>query len=153
MGPAYWFWFWVWLGAVLVVAEILTLGLFMLPFGIGAAASALTAWLGLSLGWQWAVFIGVSLVSLVCLRWYASVHNRRPSPEIGSNRLIGKVGVVTEEIDRVSSSGRARVNREDWRADSSDGAEIPVGTRIVVRRVEGNHLVVGTQDNERGEDR
>ncbi len=144
-GLTSWFWVWVWLSAFLVVAEILTLGLFMLPFGIGAAAAAAGAWLGLSVGWQWIVFGVVSVTSLVGLRTYAILHNRRPSPAIGSDRLIGNVGVVIETIDRASGSGRVRVNREEWRADSSDGRPISTGTRVVVIRVEGNHLVVDTE--------
>jgi len=138
----------VWLSALLLVGEILTLGLFMLPFGIGAAAAAVGAWLGLGLVLQWAVFGGVSLVCLVGLRWYSGAHNRLPSPAIGADRLIGRAGVVTERIDRASSTGRARVEREEWRADSFDGSEIPVGTRVTVHRVEGNHLVVGIVDTE-----
>lgn len=146
--PASWFWFWVWLSAFLLVAEILTLGLFMLPFGIGAAAAALAAWLGLGLIWQWALFGVVSIACLVALRWYSGVHNLLPAPSIGGDRLVGRAGVVIETIDRAASTGRARVDREEWRADSDDGSEIPEGTRVVVERVEGNHLVVSTVDTE-----
>lgn len=148
MGASSWFWFWVWLSALLVVAEILTLGLFMLPFGIGGAAAALGAWLGLGVGWQWAVFGVVSAACLAGLQWYAGKHNKGPSPAIAGDRLVGKTGVVIEKIERAAGSGRARVNREEWRADSSDGADVPVGTRVVVRRVEGTHLVVSTEDTE-----
>ena len=146
--PASWFWFWVWLSALLLVAEIITLGLFMLPFGIGAAAAALGVWFGLALAWQWVLFGVVSLACLIGLRLYAGRHNRLPPPAIGGDRLIGRVGVVIEEIDRATSTGRARVDREEWRADSSSGAQIPLGTKVVVERVEGNHLVVGTADTE-----
>lgn len=146
--PGSWFWLWVWLSAFLVVAEILTLGLFMLPFGIGAGAAALGAWLGLGLVWQWVIFGCVSAVCLAGLQWYASVHNRGPSPAIAGDRLVGKAGVVIEKIDREAGSGRARINREEWRADSSDGVDIPVGARVVVQRVEGTHLIVGAEDSD-----
>ncbi len=53
-------WAWLWVAAALVLGEILTAGLCLLPFGIGAAAAALTARLGGSLVFQWAAFLGVA---------------------------------------------------------------------------------------------
>ena len=146
MGASPWFWFWVWLSVLLVVAEILTLGLFMLPFGIGAAAAA--AYFGLSSGLQWVIFGGVSVVCLFALQRYASLHNRAPLPGIAGDRMMGERGVVTETIDRVAGSGRVRVHREDWRADSASGADIPAGTKVVVERVDGTHLIVSIEDTE-----
>jgi membrane protein implicated in regulation of membrane protease activity len=143
-----WLWVWAWLGALLLVVEVLTLGLFMLPFGIGAAAAALGAWLGLSGPWQVAIFSVVSGVCFVLLQWYAKRHRAGPSAAVAGDRLVGKTGVVIEGIDRASGSGRARVNFEEWRADSWDNLDIPVGARVIVHRVEGAHLVVCAEDED-----
>lgn len=64
-----WIWVWVALAIIMTVAEILSGGFFALPFAVGASAAALLQWLypG-SVEWQWAAFIGLSVVLLVALR-------------------------------------------------------------------------------------
>lgn len=148
MGAGNWFWVWVWLSAALMVAEILTLGLFMLPFGIGAAAAAVAAYVGLNVGLQWLIFGGVSVVCLAVLQRYASLHNKGPIPGIAGDRMLGERGVVTEEVARVAGTGRVRVHREDWRADSANGLDIPVGTKVVVERIDGTHLIVSIEETD-----
>lgn len=139
-------WWWAGFGALLVVAEILSLRLFMLPFGIGAAAAAVGAWLGLGSLGQAVAFVTVSAACLAALRWYARRHVAAPTAAVAGDRLVNGTGVVIESIDPVSGSGRARVNREEWRAESSDSQTIPAGTRVLVRRVEGAHLVVHAEE-------
>jgi membrane protein implicated in regulation of membrane protease activity len=148
MGGSPWFWFWVVLSAFLLITEVVALRLFMLPFGVGAASAALGAWLGLSASWQAVIFGVVSAAGFVLLRSYAKRHTEGPSAAIAGDRLIGQIGVVIESIDRATGSGRARVNREEWRADSSGNRDIPVGARVVVHRVEGAHLVVCAEDED-----
>jgi len=52
--------------------------------------------------------------------------------------------VVLEEIDNIKNTGRVRIDKEEWRADSDTGEVIPVGKRVEVTRLDGTHLVVKT---------
>ena len=137
-------WFWVWLGlaAILIVAEIFTAGFFMLPFGLGAAVAAGAAFVDAPLIWQWAIFLAVSAVLLLSLRRFADRVTHEPPEKVGIDRLIGKHGVVIETVEPGDGSGRVRIEREEWRADSSAGSAIPEGARVTVERVSGTHLVV-----------
>lgn len=137
-----WFWVWVGLAAVLIVAEMFTAGFFLLPFGIGAAGAAVLNYLELELGWQWGAFLGVSAVLLVSLRRFADRVTHEPPEKAGVDRLIGKHATVIETIEPGDGAGRVRIEREEWRADSPLDVAIPVGTRVVVQRVQGTHLVV-----------
>ncbi len=141
-------WFWVWLVAavVLSVAEIFTAGFFMLPFGIGAAVAAGLTYFGLPLAWQWVAFIGVSALSFIVLRRFSDRMTHEPPQKVAGDRLIGKVGTVTEHIDNHRNTGRVRVEREEWVADSENDAIIERGTRIEVTGVVGAHLVVRVSD-------
>ena len=56
--------------------------------------------------------------------------------------MVGAEGVVLEEIDNVKNTGRVRVKKDEWRADSEMDEIIPEGTRISVMRMDGTHLVV-----------
>jgi membrane protein implicated in regulation of membrane protease activity len=137
-----WFWVWAGLAAVLIVGEMFTAGFFLLPFGIGAAAAAGVNFAGMSMGWQWAAFLAVSAVLLLSLRRFADRVTHEPPQKVGVDRLIGKVGVVTEAVEPSDGAGRVRIEREEWRADTSADEVLAVGARVVVERVEGTHLVV-----------
>lgn len=137
-----WFWVWAALAAVLIVGEIFTAGFFLLPFGLGAAAAAVLALVGASLGWQWGVFLALSAVLLLSLRRFADRITHEPPEKVGVDRLIGKEGVVIDTIESDDSSGRVRIDREEWRADSAENQTLAVGTHVVVERVSGTHLIV-----------
>ena len=146
-------WFWAWLVAavVLSIAEIFTAGFFMLPFGIGAAVAAALAYLGLSLAWQWAAFIGISALSLLVLRRFSDRMTHEAPQKVAGDRLIGKEGSVIERIDNHINTGRVRVEREEWLADSVGDAIIDEGARVRVSGVVGAHLVVELPDTVNGE--
>lgn len=137
-------WFWVWLAAAvaLVIAEIFTAGFFMLPFGIGAALASLLAFLGVGLAWQWATFLVVSAALLLPMRRFAEKMTHEPPQKVAGNRLIGRDGLVIDDIEGGQGAGRVRVDREEWVADSEDGNPIAAGQRIRVIQVVGVHLVV-----------
>lgn len=137
-----WFWMWLALSVTLVVAEIFTAGFFLLPFGIGAAVAAVLALLGVDIGWQWGVFIVLSASLLIPMRRFADKMTHEPPQKVAGDRLIGRTGIVTEDVDGGRGEGRVRVDREDWVADSEDGGPIPAGQRIAVTAVVGAHLVV-----------
>ena len=137
-----WFWVWAGLAAILIVGEMFTAGFFMLPFGIGAAGAAALNYTGMALGWQWAAFLAISAVLLLSLRRFADRVTHDPPELVGIDRLIGKDGVVIEAIEPGDGTGKVRVEREEWRADSPAGETIPEGARITVERVRGTHLVV-----------
>ncbi len=136
-----WFWVWVLLAAFLMIAEIFTAGFFMLPFGIGAAVAALLEFLGVSVGWQWAAFIGVSAAMLVVLRRYADRLTHEPPIKTGADRLVGKNGVVIKDLTS-EPGGMVRIEREEWRADAPGFEPLATGTRVVVERIDGTHLIV-----------
>lgn len=137
-----WFWVWTALAAVLIVGEMFTAGFFLLPFGIGAAAAAAADYIGLALGWQWAAFLVVSVALLFGLRGFADRVTHEPPEKVGVDRLVGKVGVVTEAIEPGDGAGRIRIEREEWRADSPVERLIPIGSRVRIERIEGTHVVV-----------
>jgi membrane protein implicated in regulation of membrane protease activity len=135
-----WRWIWVVTALVLMVAEMLTAGFFMLPFGIGAGAAAVLAWLDVGLGLQWTAFIIVSALSLVGLQRFVR-HEDEDQPLVGSNRYYNQQAMVLEDIDPATGSGRVRVATEEWRATARAGL-IHAGTRVRVVDIDGTRLVV-----------
>jgi membrane protein implicated in regulation of membrane protease activity len=135
-------WIWMVLAAIFIVGEIFTAGFFILWFGIGAAVAGFLALLGLGAGWQWGSFVAVSGVLFVVSRRFAERFTKKQPPGIGADRFIGKKGVALEEIDNMKNTGRVRLDREEWRAESDTGEIIPQGAKVTVVRLDGVHLIV-----------
>ena len=141
-----WFWFWVILAAFLIVGEIFTMGFFLLPFGVGAAAAAFGSWMGANVVGQWIIFLLVSIPALLLIKRFADRVTRDREPlQVASDRALGKTGIVLEAIHPHGGMGRVRVGLEEWRAQPEAPSEIPEGTVVEVVRVEGNHLIVRPQ--------
>jgi membrane protein implicated in regulation of membrane protease activity len=136
------------IAGIFIVGEIFTAGFFMLWFGIGALVAAILAMLGLGAGWQLGAFAIVSIVLFIISRGFAEKLSKKQPPGIGADRFIGKEGIVLEEIDNVNNTGRVRMKKEEWRADSETDEVIPVGQRVEVVRLDGTHLVVKIKKEE-----
>lgn len=133
---------WFVFAAIFIVGEILTAGFFLLWFGIGAAVAGILAILGFNAGWQWGAFIVVSGILFAISRRFAERFTKKQPPGIGADRFIGEVGVVLEEIDNIKNTGRVRIEKDEWRADSDSGEIIKEGERVEVVRMDGTHVVV-----------
>jgi membrane protein implicated in regulation of membrane protease activity len=146
-GVEIWFWVWVLLAAFLMIAEIFTAGFFLLPFGVGALVAAVLEFLGVSVGLQWLAFITVSAAMLVLLRRYADRLTHEPPIRTGADRLVGKSGIVIQELVRDKPGGMVRIEREEWRADAPGHGPLAVGTRVIVERIDGTYLIVRPEED------
>ncbi|UCE19105.1 MAG: NfeD family protein [Gemmatimonadota bacterium] len=135
-------WLWMALAAIFIVGEIFTAGFFILWFGIGALVAGILALLGLGAVWQWGGFVVVSGVLFAVSRKFADRFTKKQPPGVGADRFVGKVGTVLEEIDNMKNTGRVRLDREEWRAESETGDILPEGAQVKVIRLDGVHLIV-----------
>lgn len=143
--PELWRWIWLALGTGLVVGEIAVAGsFFLLPFGLGALAAAVAAFVGVSVGFEWAVFVAVSaILSSVLWPLGRRLDRRAPRHAIGSTRWEGREAVVVKSIPAgTGETGLIRLDREEWRAESLTGLPIPAGSTVLVSRVAGTRLIV-----------
>jgi membrane protein implicated in regulation of membrane protease activity len=143
-------WRWVWLAAAVLfgIGEMSTPGsFFLLPFALGAVVAAVLAFSDVAIVAQWGAFVAISFGSLVALRPLARrLDIGGPSEGIGSRRLIGREGVMLRGIDAPGELGLVRIDREEWRAESTDGSLIPEGAVVRVADVQGTRVVVNTKE-------
>ena len=133
---------WVFLvGAlVLFVGEILTAGFFLLPFALGAAISAVLAFLGVPPAVNLVAFLVISVIALIALQRYTDTDDDQPP--VGANRYADKLGTVLVSVSRSKGTGRVRVEAENWRASTDLSDEIPEGTEVQILEVRGTRLIV-----------
>ncbi len=137
---------WFIFAAIFIIGEIFTVGFFLACFGIGAIVAGIFAMIGLNQAWQWLAFIVVSGILFAASRRFAEKFSKKQPPGIGADRFIGKEGIVLEEIDNAENTGSVRIDKEIWRADSESGEIIKEGSRIVVVKLDGTHVVVKAKE-------
>ena len=143
--PDTWRWIWLAVGVAFLLGELAVAGtFFLLPFGLGALAACLLAFLGVGLAWQWLVFVLVAAGATAALVPVRRRLDRHPAQDgIGSRRLVNQEAVVIVDIEPgPHGSGFVRVGREEWRAESLDRGALPAGTVVRVVEVRGTGVVV-----------
>jgi membrane protein implicated in regulation of membrane protease activity len=137
-----WMWGWAAMAIIFLIAELFTTGFFLVCFGIGAAAAALLAYLGVDPFIQVVAFIAVSGVAVLLTRPLTRRLNEQQKNFVGSDRVLEKRAIVLTEINPPLGAGMVRVDAEEWRATSEDGRIIAKDEIVEVLRIEGTRLVV-----------
>ena len=138
-------WRFVWLAAAVgfALGELSLAGSFFLaPFAVGAGAAAALSFLGLGSAISWSAFVLISTLAFLAFRPLARrLDLRSPQSSVGAGRWVNREAVVIREIT-AGGRGAVRLDREEWTAENLTGERIPVGSRVLVSRVEGARLVV-----------
>ena len=133
-------WWWAIGGLLLLIAEVIAPGFFLIFVGAAAVATGLFALLfGFGIEAQLILFALYTAVAVTAgRRFYARPRgghvaslNDRPA------QLVGRRVTVTAAID--AERGRVRLADSEW---SARGGPAAVGDTVVIRRVEGNCLIV-----------
>jgi membrane protein implicated in regulation of membrane protease activity len=145
--PDEWRWVWIIATAVFAVGEMATPGSFFLaPFAIGAFVAAILAFADVSVTVEWTVFLIVSIAALAALRPVARrLDLNAVDHGVGSRRLVGTRATVLKAIPGADELGLVRLDREEWRAQSTDGSPIPVGATVRVADVQGTRVLVAVE--------
>ena len=133
---------WLIVAAVLGAGEILTTGLFLLPFAVGALVAAGLSALGAGVVVELAVALVVSVVVLSALRPLARAHRRQP-PRLrtGTQRLVGRDALVLERT--TDGGGIIKLEGEQWSARAiDDGQVFEPGERVLVVEIRGATALV-----------
>ena len=103
---------WLVVAVGLIIAEIFTLGFVLFWFGIGAAAAAVAAFLGLGPGWQFAAFAVVSILLTTMSRTIFArylPHGDGNAMKSGIDSLPGKIGTVLTASKGALNEGAVKV--------------------------------------------
>ena len=136
---------WIGFAVIMAVCEAFTVQLVSLWFVVGALAAAITTIFTQSILIQSAVFLGVSLLALVCTRpLVRKIRKSRGKVETNSDRLVGETGVMLSDIDDNESIGQVKVLREIWSA-KTNSAPLKKGAKVRVLAIEGVKLIVESE--------
>ena len=134
----------VWLVALLVFlfVEAQSVTMVSLWFAAGALAALIAALCGAELWLQIVLFFVVSIALLAALRPLARKFFTPKITKTNVDSIIGAQGLVTAPIDNIVAQGQVKLNGMEWTARSTSGEIIPIGTQVVVDKVEGVKVFV-----------
>jgi membrane protein implicated in regulation of membrane protease activity len=133
---------WLVLLILFAVVEGATVGLVSIWFAAGALAALLTSVCSSNVWLQIFLFLAVSAVAMAVLRPLARRYVFPHKVPTNADRVIGREGVVTEDIDNLAGKGAVVILGAAWTARSEEGTPIPKGTAVTVQRIEGVKLFV-----------
>ena len=134
---------WLLLVIVLLAIEIATVNLTTIWFAGGAIVAFISTFYGASATVQRTIFVCFSLLLLVVTRPIALKYVRNGKTKTNADSLIGRIAIVSKEIDNLSQSGEVMIADISWTARSlKETSVIAVGSKVKICAIEGVKLIV-----------
>lgn len=130
---------WMVIFILLILLEVMTVNLVSIWFALGSLSSFILSFFVKDSSWQIALFILVSFISLLLTRKFVSKIRDCQMVPTNLDRVIGQIGVVTEEVNKLEP-GEVKVDGKRWTAVSSK--KIDVGSKVEILSIDGVKLKV-----------
>lgn len=135
--------FWLAATILMFILEAVTVNLVSVWFALGSLAALIAAFFGAQLWLQIAIFFIVTVVTLIATRplvkKYFSKNHHVPT---NVDAVIGRICIVTDDIDNLAASGQVIVDGMTWTARSEKGEKIRKDSQVRVLSVNGVKLIV-----------
>lgn len=132
---------WIIVFLIGVIVESQTPQLVSIWFGIAAAIALVCAIADFSIYIQLIVFSAVSVVLVVATRPLAKKLTNNTEVKTNVDKLIGKIGTILKTIEP-DNKGIVKVDFQEWTAISLNGKLIEENTKVVIKGIDGNKLIV-----------
>lgn len=132
---------WILVIIVSLVVEASTYSLVALWFIPASAVAIVLSIFKADVSLQVVVFFVIALLCIVFFRKYLEKALKKKSVPTNADALIGKVGIVTEDIDNINFKGQVKVRGQIWTAVSVSGDSIEKGSEVEILAIEGVKLI------------
>ena len=135
--------FWLVLVIVLSIIEIATVNLLTIWFVISGIVAMILSFFIEDVAVVSTIFAILGIILLIITRPIVKKFAKTKDENINLGRVIGKTGIVTEEI-RKNQVGEVKVDGKRWSAVSNK--KIEVGSEVIIDAIEGVKLIVRKGD-------
>ena len=134
---------WLIIAGVCLVVEIMTVGFLIFWLAIGALIAMVVSFFIDNIIIQTAVFVISSAILIFATKPFVKKFaNNQNAIKTNVYSSIGKIGIVTKDINSINSSGQIKVEGETWSAVGLDNTSIPEGTEVEIKEIKGVKAVV-----------
>ena len=140
---------WLLILILLVGVEIATMGLTTIWFAGGALVATIIAAIGAPVYIQIVLFFVVSIVLLVFTRPIALRYFNKERIKTNAESLVGRLAMVTEEINNLKSTGQVAINGQEWMARANlEELILAPGSVVTIVAISGVKLIVEEKKGE-----
>ena len=135
---------WLILAGIFLIVEAMTVGFLIFWLSIGSLFAMITSFFTDNIFIQTAVFVISSTILIFATKPFVKKFTQAKSP-IKTNvySIIGKTGIVTQEINSIHSTGQIKVDGELWSAiGENDSSIIPKDSEVKILEVKGVKTIV-----------
>ena len=134
---------WLIIAGICLVAEIFTIGFLIFWFAIGALIAMVSSFFISNIIIQTAIFIIASTILIFATKPFVNkITKKEKNIKTNVYSIIGKTGIVIEDIDSVHSKGQIKVAGEIWSADSNSNIIIPKDSEVEILEIKGVKVIV-----------
>lgn len=137
--------FFVWIALIVlaIVAEAMSTALVAIWFVPAGIVSMILALAEVNIYAQVITYVVLALASLIVFKVLEKkFHKKKGYTPTNADRIVGGKGIVTEEINNLTSSGEVKIDGKRWSARTEeDGEIIAAGELVTVLRIEGVKLI------------
>ena len=134
---------WLIIAGICLVAEIFTIGFLIFWFAIGALIAMVSSFFISNIIIQTAIFIIASTILIFATKPFVNkITKKEKNIKTNVYSIIGKTGIVIEDIDSVHSKGQIKVAGEIWSADSNSNIIIPKDSEVEILEITGVKVIV-----------
>ncbi len=134
---------WLIMAGIFLIAEIITVGFLIFWLSIGSLFAMITSLFTDNLVIQTTVFVISSTILIFVTKPFVKKFATNKNP-IKTNvySIIGKNGIVTQDINPIEAVGQIKISGEVWSATSQDNQIIPKDTKVRVLEIKGVKAIV-----------
>ena len=136
-----WQW-WLIASGIFFIGEIMTVGFLLFWFGIASLISMVVSFFTSNLVIQMVVFLVSSVILILATKPFVKKFMNKKNIATNAYSLIGKTGLVIQEIDNVKGIGQIKVGGEVWCAQSEDNSVMSVNIEIELTKIDGVKAIV-----------
>lgn len=135
---------WLIIAGVCFIIEMATVGFFVFWFGVGALISMVVSiFFPGNIFLQSIVFVISSVILLLLTKPLVNKFTKKDKKvETNAYSIIGKKGIVIQDINPTFGVGQIKIAGEVWSAKTIDESTIEKGTQIEVKQIDGVKAVV-----------
>lgn len=139
----------IWIAVMVIMAifEGVTTQLVSVWFVVGALFAAIVSFFVQDFAVQFGVFVAVSLILLIATKPLVSKAKKIKTEPTNADRNIGKIAIVTQEINNTEGTGQVKLGGDIWTARTVDDSIVPEGAKVTVKEISGVKLMVLSEGN------
>lgn len=121
----------------------MTVGFLIFWFAIGALLAMVVSFFTNNVIMQTSVFVISSTILIFATKPFVKKFaNNKNTIQTNVYSTVGKIGIVTKDINSLQSLGQVKVGGEIWSAIGLDDMNIPQGTEVEIKEIKGVKAIV-----------